>query len=98
MVHVLQVSGYTSSQTSTTTSACLTTPTAGNFAFLSPFTIPVSFAGDVDTGGGTSRSLSLNQVPNEVQGETGPSNAALPSLQVPLYENTRIQTSSCNDS
>lgn len=36
MVHVFQVSGYTSSQPSTTASASLTTSTTGNCDFLSP--------------------------------------------------------------
>lgn len=35
-MHVFQVSGYTSSQPSTTASASLTTSTTGNFDFLSP--------------------------------------------------------------
>ncbi|KAJ4427279.1 hypothetical protein ANN_24897 [Periplaneta americana] len=46
------VSGYTSSQPSTTTSDSLTTTTTGNFDFLSPLTIPASLAGDTQTGGG----------------------------------------------
>ncbi|XP_069701989.1 uncharacterized protein [Periplaneta americana] len=48
----MQVSGYTSSQPSTTTSDSLTTTTTGNFDFLSPLTIPASLAGDTQTGGG----------------------------------------------
>jgi hypothetical protein len=48
LVHVLQVSGYTSSQPSTTTSASLTTSTTGNFDFLSPLTL----AGGNNTGAG----------------------------------------------
>lgn len=45
---MLQVSGYTSSQPSTTTSASLTTSTTGNFDFLSPLTL----AGRNNTGAG----------------------------------------------
>lgn len=48
LVHVLQVSGYTSSQPSTTTSASLTTSATGNFDFLSPLTL----AGRNNTGAG----------------------------------------------
>lgn len=47
-MHVFQVSGYTSSQPSTTASASLMTSTTGNFDFLSPLT----FAGRDNTGGG----------------------------------------------
>lgn len=45
---MLQVSGYTSSQPSTTTSASLTTSTTGNFDFLCPLTL----AGRNNTGAG----------------------------------------------
>ena len=93
-MHVLQVSGYS---TCSQASAPQSSTSTGNFAFLSPFRIPVSLAGSVDAGGGVnqdSSSRSLNQVSNQVEGETGPSNIAFSPHHVSFYENNPASASS----
>jgi len=55
-VHVFQVSGYTSSEPSTTASASMTTSTTGNFDFLSPLTL----VGRISTGGGIKQGANVD--------------------------------------
>ena len=56
LVHVFQVSGYTSSEPSTTASASMTTSTTGNFDFLSPLTL----VGRISTGGGIKQGTNVD--------------------------------------
>ena len=55
-MHVFQVSGYTSSEPSTTASASMTTSTTGNFDFLSPLTL----VGRISTGGGIKQGANVD--------------------------------------
>ena len=55
-MHVFQVSGYTSSEPSTTASASMTTSTTGNFDFLSPLTL----VGRFSTGGGIKQETNVD--------------------------------------
>ena len=55
-MHVFQVSGYTSSEPSTTASASMTTSTTGNFDFLSPLTL----VGRISTGGGIKQGTNVD--------------------------------------
>ena len=58
-MHVFQVSGYTSSEPSTTASASMTTSTTGNFDFLSPLTL----VGRINTGGGIKQETNIDHKP-----------------------------------
>ena len=55
-MHVFQVSGYTSSEPSTTASASMTASTTGNFDFLSPLTL----VGRISTGGGIKQETNVD--------------------------------------
>ena len=58
-MHVFQVSGYTSSEPSTTASASMTTSTTGNFDFLSTLTL----VGRISTGGGIKQETNTDHKP-----------------------------------
>lgn len=55
-MHVFQVSGYTSSEPSTTASASMTTSTTGNFDFLSSLTL----VGRISIGGGIKQETNVD--------------------------------------